>query len=245
MGKYRGRTNEERAAKNQRQVVECCELPPDGRDFLEQAAVLLTAGTPIDTKHADRGPAAKIHALLSGSSTSAQGAALKALGAGHSLHSRSLQPSHLRCACRICRTHGAGKAFSSSSEVAEAPLQLTVAGLAAVFFDDACWDLTSGVGRAMQALSGRYPDLVTTAVEARCATFVAVAIETPHFERISVLAALLSMRAADAVVRRQWAGIVRAVTSVVGMFLSCASTQAWPAGLLEADCAAICWTRLR
>ena len=237
MGKYRGRTNEERAAKNQRQVVECCELPPDGRDFLEQAAVLLTAGTPIDTKHADRGPAAKIHALLSGSSTSAQGAALKALGAGHSLHSRSLQPSHLRCACRICRTHGAGKAFSSSSEVAEAPLQLTVAGLAAVFFDDACWDLTSGVGRAMQALSGRYPDLVTTAVEARCATFVAVAIETPRFERISVLAALLSMRAADAVVRRQWAGIVRAVTSVVGMFLSCASTQAWPAGLLEADCA--------
>jgi hypothetical protein len=116
-------------------------------------------------------------------------------------------------------------------------LQLTVAGLAAVFFDDACWDLTSGVARAMQALSGRYPDLVTTAVEARCTMFVAVAIETPRFERISVLAALLSMRAADAVVRRQWAGITRAVTSVVGMFLSCVSTQVWPTGLLEADCA--------
>lgn len=94
MGKYRGRTNEDRAAKNQRQVVERCELPPDGRDFLEQAAVLLTAGTPIDSKHKDRGPAAKIHALLSGSSTSAQSAALKALGAGHSLRSRSLQPSY-------------------------------------------------------------------------------------------------------------------------------------------------------
>jgi hypothetical protein len=84
MGKYRGRTNEERRAKNQRQVVECCELPQDGRDFLEQAAEILMDGKQIDTKHKDRGPAAKIHALLSGSSTSAQSAALKALGAPHS-----------------------------------------------------------------------------------------------------------------------------------------------------------------
>jgi hypothetical protein len=85
MGKYRGRTNEERRAKNQRQVVECCELPQDGRDFLEQAAEILMDGQPIDTKHKDRGPAAKIHALLSGSSTSAQSAALKALGAPRSI----------------------------------------------------------------------------------------------------------------------------------------------------------------
>ena len=81
MGKYRGRSNEDRRAKNQRQVEECCVLPPDGREFLEQATELLTAGEPIDTKHKDRGPVAKIHALLSGNSTSAQSAALKALGA--------------------------------------------------------------------------------------------------------------------------------------------------------------------
>ena len=82
MGKYRGRTNEDRRAKNQRQLAHSCVLPADGRDFLEQAAVLLTADAPaVDAKHKDRGPAAKIHALLSGSSTSAQSAALKALGA--------------------------------------------------------------------------------------------------------------------------------------------------------------------
>ena len=131
----------------------------------------------------------------------------------------------------------AGKAFSTSSELAEAPLQLTVAGLAAVFFDDACWDLTTGVARAMQTLSGRYPDLVTTAVEARCTAYVRGAIDAPRFERISVLAALLSMRAADAVVRRQWTGITRAVTSVANMYLTCASTTTWPVGLPEADCA--------
>jgi hypothetical protein len=154
--------------------------------------------------------------------------------------------SAARCALALSRTGAdpslcalvtAGKAFSTSSELAEAPLQLTVAGLAAVFFDDACWDLTTGVARAMQALSGRYPDLVTTAVEARCTTFVAVAIDAPRFERISVLAALLSMRAADTVVRRQWTGITRAVTAVARMYLSCASTAAWPTGLTEADCA--------
>ena len=81
MGKYRGRTNEDRHAKNMRQLESSCALPADGRDFLEQAAVLLTGDAPVDTKHKDRGPAAKIHALLSGSSTSTQTAALKALGA--------------------------------------------------------------------------------------------------------------------------------------------------------------------
>lgn len=92
MGKYRGRSNEDRRAKNQRQFQERCELPSDGREFLEQAAVLLTAGAPIDTKHKDRGPAAKIHALLSGSSTSAQCATLKALGTPHA----ALPQSYLR-----------------------------------------------------------------------------------------------------------------------------------------------------
>jgi hypothetical protein len=81
MGKYRGRTNEDRHAQNMRHLENSCTLPADARDFLDQASVLLNGDAPVDAKHKDRGPAAKIHALLSGSSTSTQTAALKALGA--------------------------------------------------------------------------------------------------------------------------------------------------------------------
>ena len=153
----------------------------------------------------------------------------------------------MRPRCRLLLRHGhcralrapllAGKAFGAASdELDEAPLQLTVAGLSCVLFADECWDLTTAAARAMQTLGARRPDLVSAAVEARCSRFVAASIEAPRFERISVLAALLSMRSADLAVRRQWTGITRVVAAVVAIYMECQSSSAWPTGLSEADC---------
>jgi hypothetical protein len=169
-----------------------------------------------DPKYRDRGPAAKLQLFLNATTVTAQQAALKMLA----------------------------KALGTAQPTPDTPqLQQLLAGLTYTLFDAACWELSSGIVRVMDALTQSNFGTDSTVLESPFRDFLQRACATPRFAHVPVISALVTMPSGlkpDAGVehlfRCCWAMQLRIASALVELYIDCQTSMAWPDGFAQCEC---------
>ena len=221
MGKYKGKTNEDRQRQSDNARLKCCAIPASAREALQRAAVAMQPAAAQGKQSKASQPSA-IDSFLAASSILLQKSALKSLGKTMSAAARG----------------GSGR-----EQLGSAGKSALVKGLVIVLFDDGCCEIGSTVVPVLAALddieqatpwsaSGaplridaperRCADSeVVAAIELHCAAYMQEAAKDPKFEQVPILAALLTLKPAEGVVRGGWTAVLRAFMRLADRYMDC------------------------